>query len=164
MVPSIAARPGEVADPAAADGQLWRIDTTGARTPGWISIDHPTGVAVGFGSVWVVSCCGDHSDARTYTIVRLEEETGGIQAEVTLPVQQTPVDGRPVIRVGPDSVWVGLADPPLIVRIDPATGSIRSTLPMDLTVTDMAIGPDGSLWVDGVGTLVPDRRGRRRSM
>jgi hypothetical protein len=147
FVPSIAARPGDVADPAAGSGQLWRIDTTGTQTPGWISIDRPTGVAVGFGSVWVVSCCGDHSDVRTYTIVRLERKTGGVQASISLPVHESNADARPVIRIGPDSVWVGLADLPLIVRIDPATSSIRSTLPVDLPVTDLAIGSDGSLWV-----------------
>jgi hypothetical protein len=163
LIPSIAARPGDVADPAAGDGQLWRIDTTGSRTPGWISIDRPTGVAVGFGSAWVVSCCGDHSDARTYTIMRLDEETGDIQASISLPAHETMVDARPVIRIGPDSVWVGLADQPLIVRIDPATSSIRSTLQVDLPVTDLAIGQDGSVWATGsepwyrFGAVVGDR-------
>ena len=146
LIPSIAARPGDVADPAAGDGQLWRLDTTGTRTPGWISIDRPTGVAVGFGSVWVVSCCGDHSDARTYTIVRLDQRTGGIQASIALSAHETLADARPVIRIGPDSVWVGRADLPLIVRIDPATNSIRATLPVDLPVTDLAVGADGMLW------------------
>jgi hypothetical protein len=118
---------------------------------------------VGFGSVWVVSCCGDHSDARTYTIVRLEEQTGGVQSEITLPIQNAVADGRPVIRVGQDSVWVGLDDPALIVRIDPATSSIRSTLPVELPVTDMAIGPADALWVTEsepwyrFGAVVSDR-------
>lgn len=147
FVPSIAARPGDVADPTRGNGELLRADTTETRPLGWISIDRPTGVAVGFGSTWVVTCCGDHSDARTYSIVRLEEETGGVQASISLPALETNADARPVIRIGPDSVWVGLADLPLIVRIDPATSSIRSTLPVDLPVTDLAIGSDGSLWV-----------------
>jgi len=165
FVPSIAARPGDVADPAAADGQLWRVDATGVRRTGWTSIDRPTGVAVGFGSVWVVSCCGDQADLRTFTIVRLEEETGAVQVKLTItrPDPAAAADARPVIRVGPDSVWVALADLPLVVRIDPATNNIRSTLLLDLPVTDLAIGPGGSLWATEsepwyrAGAVVGDR-------
>ena len=147
FVPSIAARPGDVVAPPGGNGELWRADTASGRPPDWISLDRPTGVAVGFGSVWVVSCCGAHSDARTYTIVRLERETGGVQASITLPVPEAGADGRPVVRIGSDSVWVGLADLPLVVRIDPATSSIRSTLPTELPVSDIAVGSDGSLWI-----------------
>ncbi|MFL5707983.1 MAG: hypothetical protein ACJ77Y_03200 [Chloroflexota bacterium] len=147
FLPTLAPRPRGVVDPAGTHGALWRIDTKGDDPPTWVSIDHPTGVAAGFGSVWVVSCCGDHSDARTYSIVRLGEETGDVQARIVLPVQNAVADSRPVIRVGPDSVWVGLTDPAVIVRIDPATSSVRSTLPAELPVTDLAIGPDDSLWV-----------------
>ena len=147
FVPSIAPRLGDVVAPPGGNGELWRADAASGRQPDWISLDRPTGVAVGFGSVWVVSCCGAHSDARTYTIVRLERETGGVQASITLPVPEAGADGRPVVRIGSDSVWVGLADLPLVVRIDPATSSIRSTLPTELPVSDIAVGGDGSLWI-----------------
>ena len=94
-----------------------------------------------------MSCCGDDSDPRTYSIVRLERETGGVQATITIPVPESVADGRPVLRIGHDSVWVGLSELPLIVRIDPATNSIRSTIATDLPVTDLAVDDDGSIWV-----------------
>ena len=161
FVPSIAAAAGRRGRPerraAASSGGS---TPASGQPPSWISIDRPTGVAVGFGSVWVVSCCGDHSDARTYSIVRLEKETGGVQASITLPAPEAEADGRPVVRVGPDSVWVGLTDLPLVVRIDPATNSIRSTLPVDLPVSDLAVGDDGSLWLTESEAVVPLRRRR----
>ncbi len=162
-IPSITPRLGDVVGPAPGGGEMWRIDPSSGKPPGWLTIDRPTALAVGFGSVWVVSCCGSHSDARTYSIVRLEKDTGGIQATIALPGLESQADARPVVRVGPDSVWVGLADSPLIVRIDPATSSIRSTLPMDLPVSDLAIGDDGSVWVTEseewyrFGAVVSDR-------
>ena len=146
FVPSITARPRAAFDPARVDGEVWRVDTTSDQAPGWIPLAHPSGVAVGFGSVWVVSCCGDHSDARTYSIVRLERETGGAQATITVPVPEQAADGRPVIRIGHDSVWVGFGEVPLIVRIDPATSTIRSTLATELPVSDLAVDDDGTIW------------------
>lgn len=146
FVPSIAMRPGDVVVPPSAHGELFRVDTSGEQPPGWISIARPTGVAVGFGSVWVVSCCASPGGARTDTIVRLEEETGGIQATITLPDLETEADARPVVRIGPDSVWVGLAELPAVVRIDPATSTIRSLFSMELPVSDLAVGDDGSIW------------------
>jgi hypothetical protein len=65
--------------------------------------------------------------------------------------------------VGPDSVGGGLVDPALIVRTAPATSSVRSTIPVDLPVTDMAIGPAGGLWLTQsepwyrIGAVVSDR-------
>jgi hypothetical protein len=162
-IPSIMPRLGDVVGPAPGGGEMWRVDPSSGKPPDWLTIDRPTALAVGFGSVWVVSCCGSHSDARTYSIVRLEKDTGGIQATIALPALETQADARPVVRVGPDSVWVGLTDSPLVVRIDPATSSIRSTLPMDLPVSDLAVGDDGSVWVTEseawyrFGAVVSDR-------
>ncbi|HEX6868518.1 MAG TPA: hypothetical protein VF119_06915 [Candidatus Limnocylindrales bacterium] len=147
FVPSIAARPRAAYDPARARGELWRVDTTRDQSPGWFPLAHPTGVAVGFGSVWVVACCGDDGDGQTtYSIVRLERETGGVQATIPVPVPEAIVDGRPVIRIGHDAVWVGLGEVPLVLRIDPATSSIRATVAMELPVTDLAVDDDGTIW------------------
>jgi hypothetical protein len=162
FVPTLEGPSNEASGSASSRGALWRVDTSTGDQPGWIALDQPTGVAVGFGSIWVVTCCDDN-ESRTYTIVRLERETGGVQASITLPAGEAGADDRPVIRVGPDSVWVGLVDPALIVRIDPATSSVRSTIPVDLPVTDMAIGPAGGLWLTQsepwyrIGAVVSDR-------
>jgi len=156
FVPSIQPRLGDVAAPAPDGGELWRVDATTRKPTDWLTIDRPTGVAVGFGSVWVVSCCGSDPGTRTYSIVRLEKETGGIQASITLLVRQGVADVRPLVRIGQDSVWVGVADLGLVVRIDPATNAIRSAVPMDLPVSDLAVGADGSIWITEAETWYRD--------
>lgn len=97
-----------------------------------------SGLAEGFGSVWVPSC-GNH------TVVRLDPATGKSIAEIAAD----PANSEGGITVGDGAVWI-VTKPSTLVRIDPATNKIAASIEL----------PDGSenptfdggfVWVSSFG-------------
>ena len=72
-----------------------------------------SGMAVGFGSLWVPSCGGRN-------LVRLNAETGAIQA--TIPA--SPADSEGGITVGAGSIWMVTSAKGELTRVDAATNRI----------------------------------------
>lgn len=79
-----------------------------------------SGIAYGFGSVWV-PICGPKGAGSS--LVRIDSATNRVKA--TLPI--TPANSEGAITTSPDSVWLATADG-ILSRIDPATGSVRQKI------------------------------------
>ncbi|HMG85660.1 MAG TPA: PQQ-binding-like beta-propeller repeat protein [Terracidiphilus sp.] len=83
-----------------------------------ITVHKPcSGLAVGFGSLWIPSC-GDK------TVVRVNAETGAPQAIVPA----VPADSEGGITTGAGSVWLVTSAKGELTRIDPATNRIVATI------------------------------------
>lgn len=87
--------------------------------PGTIITVHKScsGMAVGFGSLWVPSC-GDHN------LVRMNAETGEIQA--TIPA--SPADSEGGITTGAGSVWLVTSANGELTRVDAATNQVAARI------------------------------------
>lgn len=79
-----------------------------------------SGIAYGFGSLWV-PICSPHGAGSS--LVRIDAATNRVKA--TLPI--TPAHSEGAITTSPDSVWLATADG-ILSRIDPATGSVRQKI------------------------------------
>jgi virginiamycin B lyase len=75
-----------------------------------------SGLAEGFGSIWVPSC-GAHS------VVRLDRETGKAVAEIAAD----PANSEGGITVGDGAVWI-VTKPSTLVQIDPKTNKIAASI------------------------------------
>jgi virginiamycin B lyase len=79
-----------------------------------VTIKKPcSGLAAGFGSIWVPSC-GMHS------LIRVDPQTGKIQAEIAAG----PADSEGGIAVGAGSVWLAIDKKGVLARIDPRTNTV----------------------------------------
>ena len=123
-------------------GLLTRLDpATGARMGPRVDADHsPTAVAADGRAVWV-------ADRFANTVTRLERGTGVPQA---IPVAGAPAD----IALGRHAAWISAALDDSVVRIDPVTGSVRSTTRVGRRPAGVAVGA-GAVWVadSGDGTV-----------
>jgi streptogramin lyase len=91
-----------------------RLDPGKNRVGTQVKVNKPcSGLAVGFGSLWVPSC-GDKS------VVRLDRETGVLQA--TVPAG--PADDEGGITTGAGSVWLVTSTDGELTRIDAATNKV----------------------------------------
>jgi len=100
----------------------------------------PTAIAADGRAVWLADRSGN-------VITRIESRSG-----VPHPI---PVAGGPAdIALGANAVWVSAALDDSVVRIDPATGSVRSTTPVGRRPAGVAVG-EGAVWVanSGDGTV-----------
>lgn len=77
-----------------------------------------SGLAVGFGSIWVPIC------GSTPALVRIDEANNTISATLAIP----PADAEGGIATGQDSVWLVSDKNGTLNRIDPATNSIRQKI------------------------------------
>jgi len=105
---------------SSANHVVW-LDATTNKPGAIITLQKPcSGLAIGFGSLWIPSC-GDH------TLVRADAKTGVTQA--TVPVG--PADSEGGITTGSGSVWMVSSASSELDRVDPATNSVvaRITLP-----------------------------------
>lgn len=93
-----------------------------------------SGLAYGFGSVWVPSC-GAH------TLMRLDEATGKVTAEIAAD----PANSEGGITVGDGSIWM-VVKPSSLVRVDPQTNKVVATLALPSGSENPAFG-DGFVWV-----------------
>jgi YVTN family beta-propeller protein len=94
------------------------LNATDNRLGFAVTVSKPcSGLAVGFGSLWIPSC-GQH------TVVRADLDTGRIQAVIPAG----PADSEGGITVGAGSVWL-MTDPSgKLSRIDPASNTVIATI------------------------------------
>ena len=139
---------------AADDRSVWvaypldtlvkRIDPRTNTVAGSLRIAQPQGVALGFGSVWVPS-------QRAGEVLRIDPRA---DLRTVAGAGRIRVAGTPAfLAVGTDAVWVGTTDN-TVHRIDPGTGTVTGSYPLDATLHGLAVD-DRSLWtVNSVGDTV----------
>lgn len=104
-----------------------------------VEIPRPcSGLAYGWGSVWVPSC-GEHK------LLRLDEATGKVLAEIPAD----PANSEGGIAVGAGSVWL-VVKPSTLIRVDPKKNAVVATLELPSESEDPAFG-EGYLWVTSFG-------------
>jgi len=95
-----------------------RLDATTNKPGVEITLDKPcSGLAVGFGSLWIPSC-GSHN------LVRADLKTGAIQATIAA----SPADSEGGITTGAGSVWLVVSAASELDRIDPATNAVEARI------------------------------------
>jgi len=102
-----------------------------------------SGLAFGFGSIWVPLC------AKVPSLARVDAVKNKITA--TLPVG--PADPEGSIAVSGDSVWIVTDKKGTLARIDPNTGTVRQKI----SVPPGSFNPlfsDGVVWITGFDTSV----------
>ncbi len=113
-----------------------RLDATTNSPSTIVTIQAPcSGLAAGFGSIWVPSC-GAHN------LVRFDPQTGKIQAEI--PVG--PADSEGGITIGAGSVWMASDKKGLLARIDPQTNKVIT----EIAIPSGSFAPafaDNALWI-----------------
>lgn len=131
-----------VADPQ--DTLVKRIDPATNTVQASLKVARPQGVALGFGAVWVPS-------QRPGEVLRID--LWGARDAVRVPVAGEPA----FIEVGTDAVWVGNTDR-TVQRIDPQTGTVTATYPVEGALDGMAVDGE-SLWtVHSIGDTVSRAR------
>jgi DNA-binding beta-propeller fold protein YncE len=98
-----------------------RLDAKTNLPGATITLDKPcSGLAIGFGSLWIPSC-------GTHTLVRANPTTGAIEATIAAG----PADSEGGITTGAGSVWLVTSAASELDRIDAATNAVtaRITLP-----------------------------------
>ena len=111
-----------------------------ANTVGLIAdIQRPcSGLAEGFGSIWVPSC-------STHELDRLNPATGKVIA--TIPADAANSEGG--IATGAGSVWF-VVKPSKLLRIDPATNAVIATIELP-SGSENPIFANGFVWVASFG-------------
>ena len=158
------ALPAAVDDIVAADGSLWvasfdpyrcsgnhcfsrltRVSERTNRTTGRFDVDTPTGLAAGYGSLWIVN-------HRSAAVTRFDPRTGRSDATigVRLPHEGT-FDGPLQVAVGLGGVWVTQPTEAVVTRIDPSTNRVagRVRLPRNSEPATLAVGAGSNPWVVG---------------
>src|ERR1700756_3539676 len=106
-----------------------RLDAKTNRPTTIVNVRKPcSGLAAGFGSIWVPSC-GAHS------LVRVDPHTGKIQAEILV----SPADSEGGITVGAGSVWMASDKKGVLARIDPQTNKVAA----EITIPSGSFAPEG---------------------
>lgn len=93
-----------------------------------------SGLASGFGSIWVPSC-GNHS------VVRIDSATAKAIAEIPAD----PANSEGGITIGSGSVWI-VTKPSTLVRIDPAANKVAASIPLP-SGSENPFFSDGFVWV-----------------
>jgi YVTN family beta-propeller protein len=113
-----------------------RLNPTTNRPDIIVTVAEPcSGLAYGFGSVWVPSCGG-------HNLVRFDSQTGKIQAEIPA----SPAESEGGIAVGAGSVWLAINKKGVLARIDPQTNQVVATI----TIPSGSYAPafaDGAVWI-----------------
>jgi len=95
-----------------------RLDASTNRGTTIVTIDKPcSGLAAGFGSLWVPSC-GKHA------LVRVDPRSGRIVAVIPAG----PADSEGGIAVGAGSVWLATDKKGVLSRVDPQTNQISANI------------------------------------
>jgi len=98
-----------------------------------------SGLAFGFGSVWVPVC------GKKPTLVRVDAHENAVIA--TLPVPPAAPEGG--IATSTDSVWLVTDKKGTLNRIDPSTNSVRQQIPIPPGSYNPVFS-DGVVWITGV--------------
>jgi YVTN family beta-propeller protein len=113
-----------------------RLDASTNKVSLIVTIPKPcSGLAAGFGSLWVPSC-GNH------TLDRVDPQTGKIVAEI--PVG--PADSEGGVTIGDGSVWLAADKQGVLSRIDPDTNKVVA----NISITSGSYVPvfaEGSVWI-----------------
>lgn len=102
-----------------------------------------SGLANGFGSIWVPLC------GKNPMLARVDTAKNKISA--TLPFQTADPEGG--IAASADSVWIVTDKNGALIRIDPSAGSVRQKI----AIPDGSFNPifsDGIIWVTGFASSV----------
>ena len=102
-----------------------------------------SGLAFGFGSVWVPVC------GKKPTLVRVDAHENAVIA--TLPVPPAAPEGG--IASSTDSVWLVTDKKGTLNRIDPSTNSVRQKIPIPPGSYNPVFS-DGVVWITGVDRSV----------
>lgn len=94
-----------------------------------------SGLAIGFGSVWVPNC-GDHS------ISRIDLKTAQLTA--TLPIGAAEVQRG--VAISPDSAWILTDNKTTLSRVDPETNQVVSEMRLGAGCNDILFA-ETALWV-----------------
>ncbi len=105
-----------------------------------------SGLAAGFGSIWVPLC------GRKPALVRIDALRNTISA--TLPIPPSGPEGG--IATSPDSVWMVTDKNGTLCRIDPATNEVRQRISIPRGAYN-PIFSEGAVWITGFdsGVLIP---------
>ncbi|MBS1853835.1 MAG: hypothetical protein JST11_00600 [Acidobacteria bacterium] len=124
---------------------IHRIDVkTNRQTPIEVGRRPCSGLAAGFGSVWV-PLCGDRPGAENGAkpaLARVDAKTNRVTA--TIPIG--PANSEGGIVAGPEAVWMVSDIKGTLARIDPAT----NTVAVEIAVAPgsvAAVYADGAVWV-----------------
>lgn len=94
-------------------------------------------IAVANGALWIPD---NVSDSNSSTVIRLNVETGTIDARVTTGARSD------VVVAGFGSIWVSSSAENVVVRIDPATNRVLARIGVGRSPKFMTAG-EGALWV-----------------
>jgi virginiamycin B lyase len=113
-----------------------RLDATTNKPDAIITLEKPcSGLAIGFGSLWIPSC-GSHNLARA------DPKTGTIQATISA----APADSEGGITTGAGSVWLVTSASSELDRIDPATNAVTARIQLPKGSFNPIFAGD-SVWV-----------------
>lgn len=143
-----------VALPAAA--QVARLDTTDGDITLFDTEPGPTGIAVADGIVWV-------THPPTASISRIDARSGATLGVIDLDIggDAGAVTDVPGLDIASGSVWVvvrlaGSAYEPIMIRLDPDTGQIRSARTIQIDGNTWAAA-NGQIWFHRAdsGSIIP---------
>jgi YVTN family beta-propeller protein len=131
---------------AVAEGGVWVttaslnrvtwLDAATNRAGMFVNVKDPcSGLATGYGSVWIPSC-GEH------VVVRANIKTGEIENRIAA----APADSEGSIAVGAGSVWLATETKGILSRIDPESNAVVARIPIP-SGSFCAVFADGFLWV-----------------
>jgi len=104
-----------------------------------------SGLALGFGSLWVPNC-GDH------TLARVDLKTYKITASISTGIG----DSEGGLAVSPDSVWLMTDKNGTLARIDPGNNKIVAEIYVARDSYTLAFG-EGAVWVTSTGANLVSR-------
>jgi virginiamycin B lyase len=102
-----------------------------------------SGLAIGFGSVWVPLCGGKPLLARV----------DAVKNKITAVLPLGPAGPEGGITVSGDSVWMVTDEKGTLVRIDPDTGTVRQKIPIPPGSYNPLFS-DGIIWITGFESSV----------
>jgi DNA-binding beta-propeller fold protein YncE len=143
---------GGLADIALGLGAVWVADLTEVvarvsprtSTPTGPPVrgPYPSSLAVGYGSVWVA---GADEGGTHPALWRIDAQT--LQVTQTIPLGKRRLPGPALgLATGDGAVWLADYDRGTLLRIDPATGAIVSTIRIGGHPWGVAVGA-GRVWV-----------------
>jgi YVTN family beta-propeller protein len=124
--------------------QLTRLDVRSGKVTGTFDAESASGIAAGFGSLWLVN-------HRSWSVTRFDPRTGRVVHVIPIRVRhEASREGPERVVVGLGSVWVSHPGQDIVTRIDPRTNTIaaRVRFPRNAAPATLAVGA-GSLWAVG---------------
>jgi virginiamycin B lyase len=124
--------------------QLTRLDVHSGKITGTYKADSPTGLAAGFGSLWVV-------DHRSATVTRFDPRRAKPVAVIPVRIgHEATTEGPERVVTGLGAVWVSHPVQDAVTRIDPRTNEVaaRIRFPHGAAPVTLSTGA-GSVWAVG---------------